>query len=152
MGGAQPLAVTMNGGIALCVEVDPTRIERRLQTRYVDRSTESLDEAIAWVEEARSAGSSQSIALLGNAAEVLPELLTKDFAPDVVTDQTSAHDLLEGYVPGGMTYDDALSLRKQDPETYVKQSLESVAAHVEAWLEFQTRGAICVEYGNNIRA
>jgi urocanate hydratase len=151
MGGAQPLAVTMNEGVALCVEVDPARIERRLRTRYVDRSTEDLDEARAWAEEARDAGRAESIALLGNAAEVLPRLLEAGFAPDVVTDQTSAHDLLDGYVPAGMGLDEAGELRRSDPDTYVKRSLESVAAHVEAWLGFQQAGSVCVEYGNNIR-
>jgi urocanate hydratase len=152
MGGAQPLAVTMNGGIALCVEIDPSRIERRIQHRYLDRSTTDLDEAIAWVEDARSTKTALSVGLLGNAADVLPTLLERGFAADVVTDQTSAHDMLEGYVPGEMTYDEALALRKEDPTTYVKQSLASVATHVEAWLGFQKNGSICVEYGNNIRA
>ena len=152
MGGAQPLAVTMNEGIALCVEIDPARIKRRIDHRYLDRSTEDIDEATKWVEDARAGGEALSVGLLGNAAEVLPELRRRGFKPDVVTDQTSAHDMLDGYVPGGMTYDDALILRKDDPDTYVKRSLESVAAHVEAWLEFQKQGAVCVEYGNNIRA
>ncbi len=152
MGGAQPLAITMNGGVALCVEVDPQRIERRLDKRYVDRSTENLDEALAWVEDARAEGRAQSIGLLGNAADVLPDLVGRGFAPDVVTDQTSAHDMLDGYVPAGMSLDDAHALRRSDPDTYVKRSLESVASHVEAWLEFQRKGAVCFEYGNNIRA
>jgi urocanate hydratase len=151
MGGAQPLAVTMNDGIALCVEVDPTRIQRRLDKRYLDRSTESLDEALAWVDEARTAGSALSVGLLGNAAEVLPALLERGFAPDVVTDQTSAHDLLDGYVPAGMSLEEAVALRGDDPGSYQKRSLESIGAHVEAWLGFQERGAICFEYGNNIR-
>jgi len=152
MGGAQPLAVTMNEGVALCVEVDRTRIERRLETRYLDRSTESLDEAVEWVEEARTSATPLSVGLLGNAAEVMPILLERGFEVDVMTDQTSAHDMLEGYVPAGMPYEDALALRKEDPQTYVKRSLESVADHVEAWLGFQKRSTICVEYGNNIRA
>ena len=152
MGGAQPLAVTMNNGVALCVEVDPSRIERRLDKRYLDRSTEDLDEALAWVEEARSAKRPESIGLLGNAAEILPELLERGFAPDVVTDQTSAHDPLEGYVPAGLSLAEAKELRSADPDTYMKRSLESIAAHVEAWLGFQKAGAICFEYGNNIRA
>ncbi|HEX2195753.1 MAG TPA: urocanate hydratase [Actinomycetota bacterium] len=151
MGGAQPLAVTMNDGVALCVEVDPARIERRLETRYVDRSTADVAEARRWAEAARAEGRAESIALLGNAAEVLPALLADGFAPDVVTDQTSAHDLLDGYVPAGLSLDDAAELRRSDPDTYVKRSLESVAAHVEAWLGFQEKGAVCVEYGNNIR-
>jgi urocanate hydratase len=152
MGGAQPLAVTMNEGVALCVEIDPTRIQRRLETRYLDRSTEDITEAVRWIDEARSSSQPVSVGLLGNAAEVLPALLAMDFHADVVSDQTSAHDMLEGYVPAGMSYEDALALRRSDPETYVKQSYETVATHVEAWLEFGTRGSICVEYGNNIRA
>ena len=151
MGGAQPLAVTMNDGIALCVEVDPSRIERRLKTRYLDRATEDVDEALAWADEARASRTATSIGLRGNMAEVLPALLAKGFAPDVVTDQTSAHDLLDGYVPGGMPFKEAVELRTSDPDTYVKRSLESVATHVEAWLGFQRNGAICFEYGNNIR-
>jgi urocanate hydratase len=152
MGGAQPLAVTMNEGIALCVEVDPARIQRRLDTRYLDRSTADIDEALTWADEARREGRAESIGLLGNAAEVHPALRERGFAPDVVTDQTSAHDLLEGYVPAGMPLDDAVRLRKDDPETYVKRALESVGTQVEAWLGFLDAGAVCVEYGNNIRA
>ncbi|MFN2491031.1 MAG: urocanate hydratase [Actinomycetota bacterium] len=152
MGGAQPLAVTMNGGVALCLEVDPARISRRAGTRYLDRHTDALEEALAWVEDARGARRAESIGLVGNAAEVLPALLARGFEPDVVTDQTSAHDLLDGYVPSGFRLDDAEALRREDPDTYVKRSLESVAAHVEAWLGFQERGVVCFEYGNNIRA
>jgi urocanate hydratase len=152
MGGAQPLAVTMNDGVALCIEVDPTRIDRRLQTHYLDRSTDDLNEAVRWAHESRRARRPESIGLLGNAADLLPALLDKGFEPDVVTDQTSAHDLLDGYVPGGMALDEAGALRREDPDTYVKRSLESIGAHVEAWLGFKERGAICVEYGNNIRA
>ena len=152
MGGAQPLAITMNGGVALCVEVDPTRIDRRLQTRYLDRSTDDVDEAVRWSEEARDAGEAVSIGLHGNASEVHPALLERGFAPDAMTDQTSAHDLLDGYVPGGMSLGDAVELRKSDPETYVKRSLESIAQQMEAWLEFQRGGAVSVDYGNNIRA
>ena len=151
MGGAQPLAVTMNEGVALCVEVDPARIARRLEGRYLDRSTEDVDEACRWAESARSEGRAESIGLLGNAAEVLPALLEKGLQPDVVTDQTSAHDMLEGYVPSGMSLDEAARLRSDDPGSYVKRSLEAVAHHVEAWLGFQSRGAVCFEYGNNIR-
>jgi urocanate hydratase len=151
MGGAQPLAITMNGGVALCVEVDQTRIDRRLATRYVDRATDDLREALSWTEEARAAGEPLSVALLGNAADVHPQLLREGFAPDVVTDQTSAHDMLDGYVAAGMSLEDARTLRREDPDTYLKRSLESVARHVEAWLGFQTRGAVCFDYGNNIR-
>ena len=152
MGGAQPLAVTMNEGVALCVEVDPARIRRRLDTRYLDRATEDIGEAIGWVEDARAAGRAESLGLLGNASEVLPELLSRGLAVDIATDQTSAHDLRDGYVPGGMTLDEALALRGSDPDTYVKRALESIAAHVEAWLGFKQAGAVCFEYGNNIRA
>src|SRR5205823_7477008 len=111
MGGAQPLGVTMNDGVALCVEVDPTRIERRVKTRYLDRETSSVDEAIRWTEQARDDGEAISIGLLGNAAEVFPELLRRGFPADVVTDQTSAHDPLGGYVPAGMSLQEALGLR-----------------------------------------
>jgi urocanate hydratase len=152
MGGAQPLAVTMNEGVALCVEVDPNRIRRRLDTRYLDRATEDLDEAVAWAEDARHARRAESIGLLGNAAEVLPALLARGFGPDVVTDQTSAHDMLGGYVPAGMPLDDAVDLRSDDPQGYTKRAYESVAHHVEAWLAFQQAGSVCFEYGNAIRA
>jgi urocanate hydratase len=152
MGGAQPLAVTMNEGVALCVEVDPARIERRLTTRYLDRSSEDLAEATAWAEAAREDGRAESIGLRGNAAEVLPELVARGFAPDVVTDQTSAHDLVDGYIPAGLSLDEAARLRRADRETYAKRSLESIGAHVEAWLALGSAGAVCVEYGNNIRS
>jgi urocanate hydratase len=152
MGGAQPLAITMNGGVALCVEVDPHRIERRIQHRYLDRSTNDIGEALAWAEAARSEGRAESIGILGNAADVLPALLEQGFQPDVVTDQTSAHDMLDGYVPAGMSFEEATALRDEDPDTYTKRAYESVADHVEAWLGFQAAGATCFEYGNNIRA
>ena len=127
MGGAQPLAITMNGGVALCVEVDPARIEKRMQTRYLDRCTTDLDEAVEWAEAARDEGRAESIGLLGNAAETHPRLLEMGFFPDVVTDQTSAHDMLEGYVPAGMTLEEAEALRTEDAEAYMKHSFESVA-------------------------
>ncbi|MEA2506982.1 MAG: urocanate hydratase [Actinomycetota bacterium] len=152
MGGAQPLAVTMNGGVALCVEVDPQRIARRIQHRYLDHSTEDIDEAVAWAEAARDEGRAESIGILGNAADVLPALLERDFRPEVVTDQTSAHDMLDGYIPAGMSFEEATGLRSHDPETYTKRAYASVATHVEAWLGFQAAGATCFEYGNNIRA
>ena len=152
MGGAQPLATTMNEGVALCVEVDPGRLRRRLDTRYLDRATEDLDEAVAWVTDARAARRAESIGVLGNAAEILPELLERGFDPDVVTDQTSAHDMLGGYVPAGLTLDEAVALRADDPDGYTKRSFESVAHHLEAWLGFQRAGAVCFEYGNAIRA
>jgi urocanate hydratase len=152
MGGAQPLAVTMNGGVAMCVEVDKSRIDRRLEKRYLDRWTDDVYEALQWAEESAEEGKAESIGVLGNAADVYPDLLRNGFSPAIVTDQTSAHDLLDGYVPGGMTYEEAVKLRKDDPETYQKRALESIATHVETWLGFKDNGAICFEYGNNIRA
>ena len=151
MGGAQPLAVTMNEGVALCVEVDKERIERRIKTRYLDRWTDNAYEGLQWAEEAAEEGRAESIGVLGNAADVLPELLRNGFSPAVVTDQTSAHDLLDGYVPNGMTLDEAKVMRRDDPTTYMKRSLEAIAQHVQAWLGFQENGAIAFEYGNNIR-
>ncbi len=152
MGGAQPLAVTMNEGVALVVEVDPARIERRLNTRYLDRSTDDLVEAILWAEEARRAGQAVSVGLLGNAAETHPELLRRGFRPDVVTDQTSAHDPLDGYVPAGLSLREAADLRGADPDGYVKRARESMAAQVEAMLGFMDAGAVTFDYGNNLRA
>jgi len=152
MGGAQPLAVTMNGGVALCVEIDPARIERRIKTRYLDRESDDLDEALRWVDEARSAREAVSIGLVGNCAEVLPELLARGFAPDLVTDQTSAHDPLGGYVPAGLTLDEAARLREDDPDLYERRSFESMARHVEAMDGFLDGGAVVFDYGNNLRA
>ncbi|MGH2677149.1 MAG: urocanate hydratase [Actinomycetota bacterium] len=152
MGGAQPLAVTMNEGVALVVEVDPERIERRLKTRYLDRSTEDLDEALRWVDEARTSGEAVSIGLLGNAAETHPQLLRRGFRPDVVTDQTSAHDPVDGYVPAGLSLDEAADLRSRDPDEYTKRSYESMAAQVEAVVGFMDAGAVTFDYGNNLRA
>jgi len=150
MGGAQPLAVTMNEGVALVVEVDPSRAQRRLETRYVDRVVESTDEAIALCEAAREAGEALSVGLIGNCAEVLPDLVRRGFEPDVVTDQTSAHDVLM-YVPIGLSVEEAAALRKSDPQEYERRSMPSMARHVEAMLEFQRRGAEVFDYGNNIR-
>jgi urocanate hydratase len=151
MGGAQPLAVTMAGGVALCVEVDPTRIERRLETAYVDVSTESLDEALSLAAEAQKARKPLSIALLGNAADVYPALVRRGVVPDLVTDQTSAHDTLNGYVPNGMTLDEAVVLRASDPGEYVRRAVESIVVHVEAMVALQKAGANVFDYGNNIR-
>jgi len=151
MGGAQPLAVTMHAGVALCVEVDPARIERRLQTHYLDRATANLDEAITWAEEARALESSMSIGLVGNAAEVYPELLRRGFAPDVVTDQTSAHDPLRGYIPAPLSVDEASDLRARDPQEYLEMVKHSVRAHIGAMLAFQRKGAETFDYGNNLR-
>jgi len=152
MGGAQPLAVTMNGGVALCVEVDPARIERRIKTRYLDRETDDLDEAVGWAEEARAADEAVSIGVLGNCADVLLELLRRGFAPDVVTDQTSAHDPLGGYVPAGLALDRAAELRTSDPQEYQRRAHTSMAEHCEAMVGFLERGAVVFDYGNNLRA
>ncbi len=151
MGGAQPLAVTMNEGVAIVVEVDPDRIQRRLDTRYVDTMVTDLDEALKLAGEAQAKGEPLSIALLGNAADVLPEFVRRGIVPDVVTDQTSAHDELNGYVPAGMPYDDALKLRQDDPDDYIKRSYESMGAHVKAMLALQDMGARTFDYGNNLR-
>ena len=151
MGGAQPLAVTMNGGVALCVEVDPDRIERRLATGYLDERAEDLRDAVERVEAAARARRPLSVGLLGNAAEILPELLAAGFRPDVVTDQTSAHDPLGGYVPVGIEVADAPAARRDDPDGYVKQARESMASHCEAMVGFQRAGAEVFDYGNNLR-
>ena len=152
MGGAQPLAVTMNGGVALVVEVDPQRIARRLATKYVDERCTDLDTALARVEACRRDGVARSFALEGNAAEVLPELVRRGMTPDVVTDQTSAHDPLTGYVPAGLAVHDADALRRSQPDRYVQRSMESMAIHVRAMRELQRRGAVVFDYGNNLRA
>src|SRR5689334_16398778 len=151
MGGAQPLAATMQGAAALVVEVDKARIAKRLETRYLDRSADDLDEALNMVTAATRAGEALSVGLLGNAADVLPELVKRGITPDVLTDQTSAHDMLNGYVPAGMPLASAIELRKDDPQEYVRRSTQSVVKHVSAMLEMQKRGAITFDYGNNIR-
>ena len=152
MGGAQPLAVTMNEGVALCVEVDPARIARRIKTRYLDRETEDIDEAVRWAEGAKAEGEALSIGLLGNAAEVFPELLRRGFPADVVTDQTSAHDPLGGYVPAGLSVQDAQALREGDPDDYVERAYRSMARHCEAMVGFLDGGSVVFDYGNNLRA
>jgi len=151
MGGAQPLAVTMAGGVALCVEVDPERIRRRLETGYVDRSTESLDEALRWAAAACNARQPLSIALLGNAADVYPELARRGVTPDLVTDQTSAHDTLNGYVPNGMSLGEARELRRSDPAEYTRRAVAAIVVHVEAMVALQQAGSHVFDYGNNIR-
>jgi urocanate hydratase len=151
MGGAQPLAVTMNEGVVIAVEVDPSRIQKRLDTKYCDRMTYSLDEALLWAYEAKEKGEPLSIGLVGNAVEVHHELLKRGVKVDIVTDQTSAHDPLNGYIPEGMSLDEAAALRKSNPDEYVRRSKQSMAKHVEAMLEFQKSGAIVFDYGNNIR-
>jgi urocanate hydratase len=152
MGGAQPLAATMNGAAALVVEVDPHRIERRLATRYLDEATTSLDDALARLEAWRAARVARSIGLEGNASEILPELVRRNVVPDVLTDQTSAHDALHGYVPGGMSLADAMALRAANPAAYVERAMQSMARHVDAMLALRSRGAVTFDYGNNIRA
>jgi urocanate hydratase len=151
MGGAQPLAATMNDGVMLAVEVDPARIERRLETRYLDVMTDSLDEAWARASEAKEKGEPLSVGLLGNCADVLPAMVERGWVPDVLTDQTSAHDTLHGYVPAGITLDEAVALRSKDPAEYVKRAQQSIAVHVRAMRDLQDRGAITFDYGNNIR-
>jgi urocanate hydratase len=151
MGGAQPLAVTMNDGVAIVVEVDPDRIRRRLVTKYVNLMTDSLDEALRLADEARRKGTSLSIALLANAADILPEFVRRGITPDVLTDQTSAHDELNGYVPHGLPYAQALEMRRANPEEYIRRSYQSMAVHVGAMLELRKRGAQAFDYGNNIR-
>ncbi|MFC4319927.1 urocanate hydratase [Litchfieldia salsa] len=151
MGGAQPLAVTMNGGVVIGVEVDATKIQKRIDTKYCDRMTDSVDEALMWAYEARDKEIPLSIGLLGNAAEVHHDLLKRGVKIDIVTDQTSAHDPLNGYIPVGYCLEEAESLRVSDASDYVKKANQSMALHVKAMLEFKNRGSIVFDYGNNIR-
>ena len=152
MGGAQPLAATMNGAVFLGVEVDRKRIERRLQTKYVDIMVEDLDEALKLIQKFKSKREPQSIGLLGNAADIYPELVKRRVIPDLVTDQTSAHDELNGYIPHGISYEEALILRKKNPQKYIKMSFDSMKVHVQAMLDLQKLGSFVFDYGNNIRA
>jgi urocanate hydratase len=152
MGGAQPLAVTMNDGVALVIDVDPRRIERRLTTRYVDESAKSLDDALARVAACCRQGTPRSVALEGNAADILPELVRRGIVPDVVTDQTSAHDALDGYVPNGLSLAEAIALRRREPADYVRRSMAAMGEHVQAMVALKRRGAVTFDYGNNIRA
>lgn len=151
MGGAQPLAATFNGAAFLGVDVDRTRIQKRIDTGYTDVITDNLDEALKIVLDAKSKGEAISVGLIGNAGEVHHEILMRGIIPDIVTDQTSAHDMLNGYVPMGMNFEEAVTLRKSDPEKYISLSRKTVVKHVEAMLEFQKRGSITFDYGNNIR-
>jgi len=151
MGGAQPLAATMNGACFLGVEVDPKRIEKRLATGYCDRIAYSLDEALHILDEARNRGDALSVGLVGNCADIVPELAARGIVPDLLTDQTSAHDPLNGYVPNGMTLDDARALRSSDPREYIRRSMDAMATHVRAMLALQRMGAVTFDYGNNIR-
>lgn len=151
MSGAQPLAVTMNEGVILDVEVDRKRIQRRVDQGFCDRKVESLDRALSLVEDAVKKGEPLSVGLVGNASETHTELVKRGINPDILTDQTSAHDELNGYVPGGISFDEALELRKRDPEKYIKLSYESMARQMDAMLEMKRRGAVAFDYGNNIR-
>jgi urocanate hydratase len=152
MGGAQPLAVTLCGGVAICVEIDPERIQRRLDTAYLDVRADSLDEALRLAEEAKQKGQPLSIGLLGNTAEVLPEMVRRGFTPELVTDQTSAHDPLYGYIPILKADEDPALLRQRDPEGYKKRVLADMATHCRSIVEMQKRGAVAFDYGNNLRA
>jgi urocanate hydratase len=151
MGGAQPLAATMAGAAILCVEVDEARIDKRLKTAYCDRKTRDLDEALSWIDEARSGKRPLSVGLVGNCADVLPKLVKMGVTPDIVTDQTSAHDELNGYIPHGMSLDDALSLRLSKPDEYIKRAYESMVVHTQAMLDLQKAGSVVFDYGNNLR-
>jgi urocanate hydratase len=152
MGGAQPLAATLNGACFLGIDVDPERIAKRISTGYCDRLASSLDEAVRTIDEARSKGEAVSVGLVGNCADVLPELARRDIVPDILTDQTSAHDALNGYVPNGLSLDEAASLRRDNPDEYTLRSKHAMAVHVRAMLDLKRRGAVTFDYGNNIRA
>ena len=152
MGGAQPLAATMNGACFLGVEVDPARIEKRLATGYCDRIARTLDEALGWLDQARERGAALSVGLVGNCADVLPEMVRRSLVPDILTDQTSAHDPLNGYIPRGMSLAEAAFLRRSDRDEYVRRAMESIAVHVRAMLDLKQMGAVTFDYGNNIRA
>ena len=151
MGGAQPLAATFNGAAFLGIEVDRSRAQKRIDTGYLDFITENIDEALKKVLDAKSKGMALSVGLVGNAGDILPEILKRNIIPDVLTDQTSAHDVLNGYVPMGMSFENAIILRKSDPDKYIKLSRQTIVKHVQAMLELQNRGAITFDYGNNIR-
>jgi len=152
MGGAQPLAATLNEGVFLGVEVDPARIKRRLETGYLDVMVDRLEDALILALGAKEKGIPKSIGLVGNAAEIHPEMVRRGIIPDLVTDQTSAHDALNGYVPTALTLHEALELRRKEPQTYIRRAMESMAVHVRAMLEWQKKGSIVFDYGNNIRA
>ncbi|MCR4783280.1 MAG: urocanate hydratase [bacterium] len=151
MGGAQPLAITLNDGVALCAEVDWERAKRRVDQGYCDRLTRDLDEALSWIKEALSKKAPLSVGVVQNAATVYEELLKRNITPDVVTDQTSAHDMLNGYVPCQVPFEEAMRLRRENPDKYQQLSYETVARHVQAMLEFQKKGSVVFDYGNNIR-
>lgn len=152
MGGAQPLAVSMAGGVSINIEIDPRRIQRRLETKYLDKSTDSLDKALEWAQDAMNAKTPLSIGLLGNAADLVPEFANQGIIPDLVTDQTSAHDELVGYLPNNFTFDEANALRESDSKKYVEESFRAMGEHVQGILALKAKGAIAFDYGNNLRA
>ena len=152
MGGAQPLAITMAGGVCICVDIDPERVKRRLDTKYLNLSTSNLDEAIIWAKEAKESNKPLSIGLIGNAADLFPKFVELNIVPDLVTDQTSAHDELDGYIPNNYTLEEAIDLRKNDPAIYKSESIRAMGRHVKAILELKNKGAIAFDYGNNLRA
>ena len=151
MGGAQPLSITMNNGVALIIEIDPARIQKRIDTNYLEYSTESLNDAINKVKKAINDKKPLSVGLLGNAADIIPKLAERDVIPDLVTDQTSAHDELDGYIPNGYSYEQALELRKKDPKKYIKESFRAIGEHCKGILSLKEKGSICFDYGNNLR-
>ncbi len=151
MGGAQPLSVTMNNGVTICIEIDPFRIRRRLETKYLNVATDSLDDALSMARDAQQKGKPLSIGLQANAADIVPQMAKMGIVPDMITDQTSAHDELDGYVPNGMTYEEALDLRKSDPDKYIKESYRAMAEHCQGMLDLKSQGAIAFDYGNNLR-
>ena len=151
MGGAQPLSVTMNNGVTICIEIDPFRIQRRLETKYLNVATDSMDDALSMARDAQKKGEPLSIGLQGNAADIVPQMAKLGIVPDMITDQTSAHDELDGYVPNGMTYEAALALRKTNPDTYIKESYRAMAEHCQGMLDLKAQGAIAFDYGNNLR-
>ena len=152
MGGAQPLAVSMAGGVSICVEIDQNKIKRRIETKYLDTSTDSLDEAISLAKIALANKKPLSIGLLGNAADIIPKFAKKDIIPDIVTDQTSAHDELDGYIPNNFSFEEAIILKSSNPKEYRNESIRSMGRHVKGMLELQKKGSIVFDYGNNIRA
>ncbi|HIF83615.1 MAG TPA: urocanate hydratase, partial [Candidatus Marinimicrobia bacterium] len=152
MGGAQPLAVSMAGGVSINIEIDPRRIQRRLETKYLDKSTDSLDKALEWAQDAMNTKTSLSIGLLGNAADLVPEFANQGITPDLVTDQTSAHDELVGYLPNNFTFDEANALRESDSKKYIEESFRAMGEHVQGILALKAKGAIAFDYGNNLRA
>ena len=151
MGGAQPLSITMNNGVTICIEIDPYRLQRRLETNYLNVATGSFDDAFSMARDAQNKGKPLSIGLQGNAADIVPQMAKLGIVPDMVTDQTSAHDELDGYVPNKMTYEEALDLRKSNPDKYIKESFRSMAEHCQGMLDLKEKGAIAFDYGNNLR-